>query len=526
MEPRDHRDRRVRKVFKARKVSRDLAASAAQSAHKDLPASTTAAHGCTTTAYQINDSVSYNGSSWIALAVNTDSPPNPANTNWQLLAAKGINNQGSWVPTTTYRVDDAVTDGGEFWIALAPNTSSEPSILNPNWQLIAASGATGVAGPTGPQGPAGPNGATGPQGPAGANGATGPAGPAGANGATGPPGPPGTAGPQGVSGPTGPQGPQGPAGPAGPQGPPGTAANARMFFSAFMPGNLTNTRASVAQVIPDNAITVTRIVSSVQTPGGIACSPAVVRLTDGTSGQDLTLASQSTADSGPMSVLFSAGDKVNVQLQTGANCGGATNPADANIEVQYKMQDPSDVQTCAGSGNVCGGICEILSSNNYNCGTCGTACPSGQACNNGTCGAVCATGLVVCNNACVNEQTDPSNCGSCGFACASGQTCVSGACTSGGTCGTGLTLCSGTCVNEQSDVNNCGACGSVCALQNATPFCQFAQCGIAACNAGFGNCDSVANNGCETNLNTSNTNCGVCGHACVSGQSCVSGACI
>jgi hypothetical protein len=147
------------------------------------------------TQYNENDTVSYNGSSWIALLPSLDSAPNATNPAWQLLAAKGINNQGSWVQTVNYQVDDAVTDGGEFWLAVAPNIASEPSILNPNWQLIAATGAQGAAGPAGPTGP------------------TGATGPAGATGPQGPAGPMGAAGPQG---PTGPMGPQGPIGPVGP----------------------------------------------------------------------------------------------------------------------------------------------------------------------------------------------------------------------------------------------------------------------------------------------------------------------
>jgi hypothetical protein len=165
-----------------------------------------------TTAYQINDSVSFDGSSWIALIANTQSAPSANNPNWQLLAAKGINNQGGWVSSVNYQVDDAVSDGGQFWLALAPSLDSEPSATNTNWQLISASGATGPAGPTGAQGAVGPTGPTGPAGVQGTTGGTGAAGPQGPIGLTGATGPQGATGATGSTGLTGAQGPQGPAG--------------------------------------------------------------------------------------------------------------------------------------------------------------------------------------------------------------------------------------------------------------------------------------------------------------------------
>lgn len=203
-----------------------------------------------TTAYNVNDSVAYAGSSWIALIVNTDSAPSASNSNWQLLAAKGLNNQGSWVSSVNYQVDDAVTDGGQFWIAVAPNLDSEPSILNPNWQLVSASGATGPAGPAGPQGPAGQTGSTGPAGQTGAQGApgnTGPQGPIGLTGATGAQGATGatgSTGPQGPAGATGSIGPQGTIGPAGPAGP-GGLSGLQLFTTSgttqfVVPPNVTN----------------------------------------------------------------------------------------------------------------------------------------------------------------------------------------------------------------------------------------------------------------------------------------------
>jgi alpha-tubulin suppressor-like RCC1 family protein len=47
-----------------------------------------------------------------------------------------------------------------------------------------------------------------------------------------------------------------------------------------------------------------------------------------------------------------------------------------------------------------------------------------------------------------------------------------------------------------------------------------------SCSAGFANCDGVASNGCEVNLNTSDSHCGACGRSCPASQTCSSGACV
>lgn len=129
-------------------------------------------------------------------------------------AASPIVFQGEWVLNTSYEQNDVVTFAGETWIAVVANTngSNSPSLVNPDWLLMAARGADGATGPQGPQGPAGATGAQGPQGDPGPQGATG------ATGAQGPQGPIGPAGPQGPTGATGAQGPEGPQGPQGPAG--------------------------------------------------------------------------------------------------------------------------------------------------------------------------------------------------------------------------------------------------------------------------------------------------------------------
>ncbi|MDB4931098.1 MAG: putative integrin-like protein, partial [Myxococcaceae bacterium] len=48
---------------------------------------------------------------------------------------------------------------------------------------------------------------------------------------------------------------------------------------------------------------------------------------------------------------------------------------------------------------------------------------------------------------------------------------------------------------------------------------------VAACAAGFANCDGVASNGCEANLASNASHCGRCGAACGAGFFCAAGAC-
>ena len=129
-------------------------------------------------------------------------PQGPAGAN-----GTGFTFRDAWNSTDNYVVNDVVTDQGETWIAIAASTNSQPSTINADWSKLAARGADGV-------GPQGPTGATGPQGPQGATGATGPQGLTGATGSQGATGATGPQGPQGATGATGSQGPQGPQGPS------------------------------------------------------------------------------------------------------------------------------------------------------------------------------------------------------------------------------------------------------------------------------------------------------------------------
>ena len=125
--------------------------------------------------------------------------------------------RNKWSATKVYNVADSVTYNGSSYISLiGTNAANQPDVSPDQWSILASAGAMGSSGPVGSAGPAGPVGLTGPAG------ATGPAGSAGPIGLTGPAGAIGPAGPAGLTGPAGPSGPVG-AGPIGPIGPTGPA---------------------------------------------------------------------------------------------------------------------------------------------------------------------------------------------------------------------------------------------------------------------------------------------------------------
>jgi hypothetical protein len=189
--------------------------------------------------YNLNDAVSYNGSSYISLAGgNTGNEPDNTPASWSLVASvgaagatgatgpqgttgatgamgltgatgpqgpqgatgatgatgpQGLAWQGVWNISKPYNLNDAVSYNGSSYISLAGgNTGNEPDNTPASWSLVASVGAAGATGATGP---AGSTGATGPQGNTGATGAQGPQGATGATGAAGAAGPQGPAGP-------------------------------------------------------------------------------------------------------------------------------------------------------------------------------------------------------------------------------------------------------------------------------------------------------------------------------------------
>ena len=72
---------------------------------------------------------------------------------------------------------------------------------------------------------------------------------------------------------------------------------------------------------------------------------------------------------------------------------------------------------------------------------------------------------------------------------------------------------------SQSTLHGCCGAHSYRVKQSGSDVC-------CVCNSGYGDCDSNRANGCETNLNTDNKNCGACGNECKSGETCKNGKCV
>ncbi len=190
-------------------------------------------------------------------------------------------------------------------------------------------------------------------------------------------------------------------------------------------------------------------------------------------------------------------------------------------------------------GNKANGCETNLTSSLTNCGSCGSVCSlpnANTACQTSVCVITsCKPGFADCDlnpaNGCETPLNTTTNCGGCGVACtnANGTTsCAAGACAP--SCAAGYGDCDGNknngCEAHLNTLTNCGACATPCSFPNASATCTTGTCTLGACNAGTGNCDGNAANGCETNTLSSNANCGGCSMPCAGLTICSNGMCV
>jgi collagen type VII alpha len=123
--------------------------------------------------YQTNDAVVYNGSTYLALSPGNGSRPDAFPVAWGLLAQQGAQGtqgatgpagmtfRGTWTSSSSYQVNDAVTWLGSTYLATSATSAVQPNLFPAAWTVLAAQGAPGTQGA---QGASGPTGAAGPAG--------------------------------------------------------------------------------------------------------------------------------------------------------------------------------------------------------------------------------------------------------------------------------------------------------------------------------------------------------------------------
>jgi hypothetical protein len=162
-------------------------------------------------------------------------------------------------------------------------------------------------------------------------------------------------------------------------------------------------------------------------------------------------------------------------------------------------------------------------------------CDDADSCTTDSCNPVtlaCQNIEVSCddNNVCTSDTCNPS--GGCQHQAVDlgSTTCGTGACERtvsvcvGGvpqTCTPGTPtaeVCNGLDDDCNGSVDGAGSEAS-CQFANATATCSGGACAIAACTAGFGDCNGSPADGCENRLDTA-TDCGSCGTACGANGTC------
>jgi hypothetical protein len=200
-----------------------------------------------------------------------------------------------------------------------------------------------------------------------------------------------------------------------------------------------------------------------------------------------------------------------------------------------RMSDGGNDQPDAGGGNGDAAVDDCKGSD----GRCLRPHADAQCSDVGCVIARCLDGYVDCDgesaNGCEAKLDTAQNCGLCGAACRYNNataSCNAGRCGLAA-CKAGYGNCDGDddngCETDLNTIWHCGECGKECsATTNATPGCKGLKCGVGVCTGSFGDCDGKPDNGCEQSLNTPD-HCGKCDGKCdpAHGEgSCASGSCV
>ncbi len=184
--------------------------------------------------------------------------------------------------------------------------------------------------------------------------------------------------------------------------------------------------------------------------------------------------------------------------------------------------------SCGGGTTDCNGACVSTDVDRANCGACGTVCGDGEECVSGKCQLTCQTGLTMCPNdypdagapdagdagtlgaqVCVDPWIDRFNCGGCGTTCPSDKPlCRYGQCQAS---------CQATKCQQGGDVTNANLKWVVCQAD-----CTTAWVSMLSTNGGSYHAEYICKQLGYNKLGAHGGTCGnVCGY-CQSTTSCSS----
>lgn len=204
------------------------------------------------------------------------------------------------------------------------------------------------------------------------------------------------------------------------------------------------------------------------------------------------------------------------------------------IDLSGKACPCEEPFVCDDSAGVCVAADAGVGGNAGAGGQSGSAGASGAGGTGGSSG--CLSTQKSCNGACVSKTSalygcTASGCDPCATFANATATCKSTMCSPN--CKSGFGDCDGLantgCEQSVSDLANCGGCKRTCSTTNTTSVnCAAAKC-APTCAAPFGNCTTPSatapDDGCETNLTASKTHCGACGNSCYAGLVCSARTC-
>ena len=133
-------------------------------------------------------------------------------------SGSGFTYNGVWSSSTNYNQNDVVSYNGQTYLALLANVNKQPSVEPAFWQVFSAAGSSGTSGTSGTSGSSGSSGTSGSSGSSGTSGSSGSSGTAGTSGSSGSSGTSGSSGSTGTSGSSGTSGSTGTSGTSGSDG--------------------------------------------------------------------------------------------------------------------------------------------------------------------------------------------------------------------------------------------------------------------------------------------------------------------